>query len=93
MSPRVWAALKAADCPLDPAEREIARRNHAYVVARQAWRDARRGRVALAAARLRCSGLTAVEWMRYLRPPVRRAHAGTPADAAETYAPARTVKA
>jgi glycosyltransferase involved in cell wall biosynthesis len=78
VSPRVWAALNAPDCPLDPGEREIARRNHAFVTARAAWRDVRRGRVSIAAARVRQSGLTAAEWARYLRPPVRRADAGTP---------------
>jgi glycosyltransferase involved in cell wall biosynthesis len=78
VSPRVWAALNAPDCPLSGSEREIAKRNHAYVTARAAWRDVRRGRVSIAAARVRESGLTAAEWARYLRPPVRRADAGTP---------------
>jgi glycosyltransferase involved in cell wall biosynthesis len=80
--PRVWAALHAPDCPLDMAEREVAKRNHVYVVARDAWRAARQGRWRLAAARVRQSGLTVAEWMRYLRPAVRRADAGTPVDAA-----------
>jgi glycosyltransferase involved in cell wall biosynthesis len=78
VSPRVWAALNAPDCPLDGAEREIAKRNHAYVTAREAWRAVRRGRFRVAAARLAGSGLTPLEWATYLRPPIRRADAGTP---------------
>jgi hypothetical protein len=81
MPARIWAALHAADCPLDEAERAIARRNHAYTTAREAWRALRRGRWSLAAERVRMSGLTAAEWARYLRRPLRRADAGTPADA------------
>jgi len=79
---RIWAALHAAECPLDEVERVIARRNQAYVTAREAWRALRRGRFSLAAERVRRSGLTAVDWARYLRPPVRRADAGTPAETA-----------
>jgi glycosyltransferase involved in cell wall biosynthesis len=79
VSRRVWAALNAADCPLDSAEREIARRNHAFITAREIWRDVRGGRLAIASERLRKSGLTAREWARYLRRPRRHADAGAPA--------------
>jgi glycosyltransferase involved in cell wall biosynthesis len=85
VSPRVWAALHATDCPLDQAERVIARRNHAYVTARDTWRAFRRGRWGLAAARVGGSGLSAMDWARYLRVPVRRADAGTPTDVEREY--------
>lgn len=81
VSPVVWAALNAPDCPLEPGEREVAKANHAYVTAREAWRDARRGRWRFALARLRTAGLSGSEWLRYLRPPQRTADAGTPLDA------------
>jgi hypothetical protein len=82
VSPRIWAALHATECPLDDSEREVAKRNHAYVTARQAWRAVRAGRFRLAIARLTTSGLTAGDWARYLRPPLRRADAGAPITAA-----------
>lgn len=83
VSPRVWSMLNGPECPLDADEREMAKRNHAYVTARSAWRDVRRGRLSLAAARVWSAGLTAGDWARYLRPPRRRAGAGTPVGAGE----------
>jgi len=80
MSRRAWSALSSAECPLDPRAREIARRNHTSLVARDAWRDLRRGRAGLAWRRVRTAGLAAHEWMRYLRRPRRLAVAGTPLD-------------
>ena len=74
----VWKALNAAECPLPPAERELARRNHAYVTARESLRNVLERRPHLALRRLRTAGLTVGEWVRYLRPPRRSASAGTP---------------
>jgi glycosyltransferase involved in cell wall biosynthesis len=82
LSPRIWAALNASECPLVAGEREVAKQNHAYVTAREAWRALRRGRFRLAAARLHRSGLTLREWVRYLRAPQRSANAGALLDAA-----------
>lgn len=87
VSPAVWAALNAPECPLDAGEREIAKANHAYVTAREAWRDARRGRWRFAIRRLRTAGLSGFEWLRYLRPPRRTVAAGTPVDPEAAFAP------
>jgi len=73
-----WARLHAADCPLDDAEREQAKRNFVYVQARGIVRRLRRGNFAAAAAILRHAGLGASAWFRYLRPPRRTNLAGTP---------------
>ena len=73
-----WAALHSADCPLRGAALEQARRNFAYTVVRGAFRQFRRRRYDYAGAIVRGSGLTAADWIRYLRRPRRRAHAGTP---------------
>ena len=40
----IWRALQAPDCPLTPEEREQAKRNRAYHVARRTLEDVRRGR-------------------------------------------------
>lgn len=91
---RVWQALNAGECPLDLPERETARRNHVFRVARAALADARAGRWSAAWDRLRLAGLSVGEWARYLRLPRRTAMAGTPLTADGEYAvrPA-TVKA
>jgi hypothetical protein len=73
-----WRALDAPECPLTPAEREQAKRNRAYHLAKRTYEDVRRGRWASASRRLRGSGLRASDWLRYLRPPKRDALAGTP---------------
>ena len=43
----VWRALQEPDCPLTPDEREQAKRNRAYHVARRTFEDLRRGRCRL----------------------------------------------
>lgn len=73
-----WEALHSPDCPLEGDELERARRNQAANVAKHILRDVKRGDFALAAHRIRQSGLSAGEWVRYLRRPVRSATAGTP---------------
>ncbi len=75
---RAWQALSASECPLTPEEREIARRNHTFDVARQIWRALRRADAGLAWYRLRHAGLGLADWLRYLRPPRRDPFAGTP---------------
>lgn len=74
----MWSALSAPECPLTPAEREQAKRNRAYHLARRTLQDVRRGRWRFSLARLRHSQMTAGDWLRYLRPPQRDVFAGTP---------------
>jgi hypothetical protein len=73
--------LQASDCPLTPEEREQAKRNRAYHVARRTMEDLRRRRFAFALNRLRYSSMRPGDWLRYLRRPRRDAFAGTPLDA------------
>jgi glycosyltransferase involved in cell wall biosynthesis len=73
-----WRALDAANCPLTPGEREQAKRNRAFHLAKRTLQDVRRGRWRFAWERLRQSSMTAGDWLRYLRPPVRQVFAGTP---------------
>jgi hypothetical protein len=75
-----WRALGAPSCPLNSAEREQARKNLAYTVAKQTLHDVRAGRWAVARRRLRHAGISAREWLRYARPARRSASAGTPID-------------
>jgi len=74
----VWRALDAPECPLTPEEREQAKRNRAFHLAKRTLQDLRRGRGGFAWARLRQSKMTAADWLRYLRPPARQNFAGTP---------------
>jgi glycosyltransferase involved in cell wall biosynthesis len=74
----VWRALQEPDCPLTAEEREQARRNRAYHLARRTLEDLRRGRVRFAWNRLRHSNMSGGDWLRYLRPPSRDVFAGTP---------------
>jgi glycosyltransferase involved in cell wall biosynthesis len=73
-----WAMLNSPLCPLPARSREQAKRNCAYTTLRGAYRKFRRGRFRAAATALRYGGLTAGEWLRYLRRPHRVATAGTP---------------
>jgi glycosyltransferase involved in cell wall biosynthesis len=74
----VWAALHAPDCPLERGELGTARRNFVWTIAKQSYRDLRRGRFGLAFYRYRRAGVSLLDWMRYLRRPRRHALAGTP---------------
>jgi hypothetical protein len=73
-----WRALHAPECPLTYEEREQAKRNRAYHLAKRTWQDFRRGRWAHASQRFRQSGMGLADWLRYLRPPQRDIFAGTP---------------
>jgi hypothetical protein len=84
---RVWEALSHPECPLGPEARDRARCNTAYINARRVWRLLRSGRVADALAHVRGCGLSAADWLRYLRPPRRWAGAGTPEGAADGFRP------
>ena len=80
-----WQALDAPDCPLTPEEREQARRNRVYHLAKRTAQDFRRARWTLVHTRLRTSGLSLRDWLTYLRPPRRDQLAGTPVDAKGEY--------
>jgi SAM-dependent methyltransferase len=73
-----WAALDGANCPLTPGQREQAKRNRTFILAKKVFIDLRRGRWRLAMYRWRSSGLSTGDWLRYLRWPRRDAFAGTP---------------
>jgi hypothetical protein len=72
-----WPALLRSDCPLSAEERERAKHNWAFIVARDAWRAMRRRRWRAALTRVAWAGLSAGDWLRYLRPPRRDPSAGT----------------
>jgi hypothetical protein len=72
----MWKALHDADCPLDAAELPVARRNLAFSSAKTVWRAVQNGDFGLAWHRATASGLTPVDWIRYLRPPRRSTLAG-----------------
>ena len=74
----VWRALDAPECPLTPEEREQAKRNRAFHLAKRTVQDLRWGRWQFARERLRHSNMTAADWLRYLRRPARDPFAGTP---------------
>jgi hypothetical protein len=73
-----WRALSAPECPLDPGEREWARRNLAFITARTIWRHLKRGEWSLASLCVQSSGMSAREWAKYLRRPQRAWLIGTP---------------
>jgi hypothetical protein len=73
-----WSALSVPDCPLTAEEREQAKRNWAYIVARGAYRQLRGRHWRIAYDQLRHAGLTTGSWLKYLRPPRRNPLAGTP---------------
>jgi hypothetical protein len=72
----MWNALHDPDCPLSAAELVVARRNLAFSTAKTIWRAGRSGNFRLAWHRAASSGLTPVDWIRYLRPPQRSTLAG-----------------
>jgi Glycosyl transferase family 2 len=73
-----WQALDAPDCPLSPEERDRAKRNRAFHLAKRTLQDLRRGHWQFAWDRLTHSKMTAADWLRYLRRPARDLFAGTP---------------
>jgi hypothetical protein len=75
---QAWPALLAADCPLTAEERELAKRNWTFIIARDALRALRSGQWNAARRRLAHTGLSWTDWLRYLRPPRRDRLAGSP---------------
>ena len=74
----MFRAIDAPECPLDAAEREQAKRNLVAGFIRRTIRDVRNVQPRLALFRLKHSGLSLVEWLRYTRRPRRQTAAGTP---------------
>lgn len=77
-----WKSLFLPDCPLAGPEREQARRNCAFGLAKHTWRDLRARRFHLARLRLGAAGFTLADAFRYLRRQRREAFAGSPRDEA-----------
>ena len=73
-----WTMLNSSRCPLAAETREQAKRNFAYGQARGAFRHFKRRNFVASASILRHSRMSVSDWLRYLRPPKRRASAGTP---------------
>jgi len=73
-----WRMLNSPACPLTGDALARAKRNFAYVQARGIYRQLKRRRFAAAVAVIRHAGLSAGDWIRYVRPPRRSASAGTP---------------
>jgi glycosyltransferase involved in cell wall biosynthesis len=73
-----WRMLNSPECPLTGDALERARRNFAFVQARGVYRRLKGRQFASAAAIVRHAGLSAADWARYLRWPMRNADAGTP---------------
>ncbi len=80
-----WRALSDDACPLLGEERVLAKRNLVFTILKLTYLDLRRGRVRLASHRLRASGLSLSDLLRYARPAQRSALAGTPLDADGDY--------
>jgi hypothetical protein len=77
---RVWSVLNGPDCPLTVDELTWAKRNWCFLVAQKISYLLVRGRVQLAAHLLRRSGISPIEWARYLRRRRRSRFAGAPRD-------------
>ena len=73
-----WHVLNSDRCPLRGGTLDQARRNFAFTRAREIYRSLKGRRFASAATAFRHAGLSASDWVRYLRPPRRSASAGTP---------------
>ena len=73
-----WRALASPACPLEADELERARKNVAFSTAKTVWRAVQKADFRLAWHRAARSGISPLEWMRYLRRPRRSVFAGTP---------------
>jgi len=80
-SHRFWAALNSPDCPLEPEERELAKRNWAWSVGRTVLTHAKSRQLGVAWEYLQHAGIQPAEWFRYFRRQRRDMSAGTPRDA------------
>jgi Glycosyl transferase family 2 len=74
----MWKVLQRAECPLTGAELEQAKRNWCWRVGRYTWEEVIRGRWRAGLTIARGSGISGVEWLRFLRRPRRSDAAGVP---------------
>jgi hypothetical protein len=74
----MWNALNLPDCPLTGAELTQAKRNWCFLLAQKIARFLLRGQARLAAHLLKRSGISPMEWARYLRRGRRSRFAGAP---------------
>ena len=81
-----WRMLHSSECPLTGDALQRARRNFTFVQARGIYRMLKRGSASSAMIALKHIGLGISDWIRYLRPPQRRADAGTPEPRREVHA-------
>jgi GT2 family glycosyltransferase len=81
-----WRMLNSAECPLTGETLECAKRNFTFVQARGLYRMLKGGRFRSAVTVVKHVGLGIADWIRYLRPPNRRADAGTPEPRREVHA-------
>jgi glycosyl transferase family 2 len=73
-----WRVLNSDASPLSGETLARARRNFAFVRAREMYRHIKGGRFSSAAGILAHAGLSPIDWLRYLRPPNWNLNAGTP---------------
>ncbi|MFB3916261.1 MAG: glycosyltransferase family 2 protein [Terriglobales bacterium] len=78
----VWEVLDAEDCPLQPIEREQAKRNWIWVLGKRILLDFRRGDFKRGWKFLSNAGPGFADWLRYFRRQRRDIFAGTPRNAA-----------
>jgi hypothetical protein len=74
-----WRILNSEKCPLTGDALDRGKRNFVFSQARGIYRHLKAGRVRAAFTTSRHLGLSASDWVSYLRPPRRTAAAGTPA--------------
>ena len=76
-----WEALNSPDCPLEPAERELAKRNWVWDVGKNILVDILRCDFKRAWDFFSNAGVSLSDWLRYFRRQRRDVFAGTPRDA------------
>ena len=73
-----WEALNSPDCPLEPAERELAKRNWVWGIGKRILADTFRCNFKDAWCFLSNTGFSLGTWLRYFRRQRRDVSAGTP---------------
>ncbi len=76
-----WEALNLPDCPLEPGERELAKRNWVWGLGKNILIDILRGDFKCASDFFSNAGVSLSDWLRYFRQQRRDVFAGTPRDA------------
>lgn len=76
-----WEALNSPDCPLQPAERKLAKRNWVWIIGKRILHDLFGGNFERAWDFFSHAGPNLGDWLRYFRRQRRDVFAGTPRDA------------